>query len=237
MRYAAFFFIIGLSLSRAQQDTIYTSAGFLKIFNNLDSVQYSKNYAFNDGIYLSYSDFRKTYAIPKSILLTGIEKNQLEFYNKLINERDSIVYRFGNGIRVALVDSIWGYCQNNVLYINLEGSFCRMSVFGNISHFIGSINVTAFNENGQFYDPSKQNGGNSITGGATLKTKQTNEFVFDFYSGNVEIADVSSLENILKRDYLLYTQFMLLSKRQKKNKMYEFLKAYNIKHPVYFPKQ
>ncbi|MBC7865538.1 MAG: hypothetical protein IAF38_21370 [Bacteroidia bacterium] len=229
------FFTLFLSVGFSQVDTLYTTAGFLKIPNNPDSVAYTKDYAFNEGVYLNYKAFRTGDAIPRAMILSRVEKNQLEFYNKLVNESDTIVYRYGTGIKLILTDSIWGYIQNNVVYLNVEGTFCRLSVFGNVSHFLGTISVEAFKSSGPFYDPSQAGGGSSITG-VPLKAKETHEFIFDFYTGRKEIAKFEVIEEILKRDPELYKEYAALKKKQKRDKMYIFLKRYNQKHPAYFPR-
>lgn len=229
--YLVAFLFAGL---RGQEDTLYNSSGFLKI-PHPDSIQYTKDYAFNEGVYTSYKAFRSGDAIPRAKILTRVEKNQLEFYNKLVSETDTLVYRAGSGIRVLLMDSIWGYCQNNVIYINVEGTFCRLPVFGNISHFIGTITVDAFKASGQFYDPSQMGGGSSITG-MPLKTKETHPFLFDFYSGETVLATLENVESIIKRDPELYKEFSALKKKQRKSKMTFYLRRYNERHPVFFPR-
>jgi hypothetical protein len=228
------FFAGFISGYKSQEDTIYNSSGFLKIANP-DSVQFTKDYAFNEGVYLDYKSFRSGDAIPRAKILTRVEKNQLDFYSKLVNESDTLVYRSGPGIKLKLIDSIWGYCQNNVIYINIEGTFCRMPVFGNISHFIGTITIDAFKTTGPFYDPYQAGGGSSITG-VPLKSRETHEFIFDFYSGKTGIATIENVENILKRDPELYQEYAALKKKHKRSKMYFYLKRYNDKHPVFFPR-
>jgi hypothetical protein len=75
------------SFAIAQKDTLYTPAGYLNIKDNPDSVQYSKDYFFNEGIYLDYSDFRTGNAIPRSYILTKVEKISSSFItNFLMNQ-------------------------------------------------------------------------------------------------------------------------------------------------------
>ncbi|MFN6036905.1 MAG: hypothetical protein ACK452_00430, partial [Bacteroidota bacterium] len=213
-----------VSFSQGQNtDTIYTPAGFLKIKNNKDSVPYNKDYFFNEGIYLSYDDFRQCNAIPRSLILTRVEKNQLEFYHKLIESQDTIVYRKGGGISISLINDIFCFVQNNTVYLNVEGTFCRILVFGNVSHFIGNISSEAFKADGQFYDPYMSGGGSSITGNP-LRTKETREFLFDFYSGETILANEENLEKFLRRDNIIFEEYNKLSKKQKRKKIYYYLR-------------
>jgi hypothetical protein len=215
-------------------DSIYTASGFLKIKNNKDSTPYNKDYFFNEGIYLSYQDFRQCNAVPRALILTKIEKNQLEFYHKLVDLQDTIVYRKGKGISLISTDQLFCFVQNNFVYLNVEGTFCRIPVFGNISHFIGNISIEAFRSDGPFYDPS-MNGASGITGNP-LRAKETREFIFDFYYGKTLLMTPENLEVILKRDINLFKEFSKLTKKQKRKKLYYFLKRYNDLHSANFPK-
>lgn len=227
--------VFNCELKAQLPDSMYTPQGYLKIADNPDSVQYSKDYFFNEGIYLNYKDFRQCIAVPRGYILTKIEKNQLEFYNKLFDESDTVVYRAGRGIKIIPVDCVFCYVQNNTVYLNVEGTFCRLPVFGSVCHFIGSITVEAFRANGPFYDPYQNNGGSSITG-TPLKSKETRQFLFDFYTGKTLLANIENMEEILKRDPQLFKEYSSLKRRHKNKKIYYFLKQYNQRHPAFFPK-
>lgn len=234
------FIVMMISVSSGMgqvSDSIYNASGYIKVPNNPDSVKFSKDYYFNEGVYLSYRDFRSGNAVPRAYILSKVEKNQLEFYNKLFDDSDTLVIRFGNGIRLIPVDCVFCYVQNNVVYLNVEGTFCRLPVFGSVSHFIGTITVEAFKASGAFYDPYQANGGSSITGGgAPLKAKETRQFLFDFYTGKISLANEENVDEILRRDTELYREYSVLKKRMKRKKMSLFLKKYNEKHPAYFPR-
>lgn len=216
-------------------DSMYTPSGYLKIKFNKDSVAYTKDYFFNEGIYLSYEDFRKCIAVPRSLILSRLEKNQLEFYHKLVLQQDTIVYRNGLGINIIFTDDLFCFVQNNIVYINVEGTFCRIPVFGNISHFIGTISSEAFKDEGPFYEPGFAGGGSSITGNP-LKSKETREFLFDFYTGKTMVANPENMLEVIRRDSILFSEYSKLSKNQRRKKMYYYLKQYNERHSAFFPK-
>ncbi len=58
----------------------------------------------------------------------------------------------------------------------------------------------------------------------------------DFYTGNRVDFNLENLENMLKRDDEIYKEFMALSRKKKKEQANRFIRKYNEKHPVYFPK-
>lgn len=216
-------------------DTLYTHSGYLKIKNNPDSVAYSKDYYLNEGVYLSHEDFREGNAVPRSLILTSVEKNQLDFYGKLVEKTDTLIFRSGQGINVFLMDSVFGFVQNNTVYVNVEGTFCRVAVFGNISHFIGSITIESFQHPGNFYDARMQNGGSSITG-IPMRTKEIRPFLFDFYSGEITLANTENFERLIQKDKELCSEYRELSKNQQRKKMNLFIKKYNERNKFYFPK-
>jgi hypothetical protein len=216
-------------------DSIYNNSGYLKIKNNPDSIVFSKDYFFNEGIYLTHHDFRTGNAIPRSFVLTSIEKNQLDFFSKLVERQDTLVVRNGIGIKIVLSDSVFCFVQNNVVYMNVEGSFCRIPVFGNISHFIGTISVKTLNQPGNFYDPYTVSGGSSITG-VSGRTKETRELLFDFYTGEISLADTKQMEELIRDDNELSAEYRKLSRRQQRKKLNDFIKRYNARNEVKFPK-
>ena len=108
----------------------------IKGFSQGDSVAFSRDFTLFEGMYLTYLDFRHNWPIPKEKIVTDISKDQLDFYSKLM-EMDKIVFteRDGNKDTVLSV-RVWGYCQNNVIYININKSFFRIPVFGAISFLL-----------------------------------------------------------------------------------------------------
>ena len=187
-----------------------------------------------EGIYLYYIDFRNNSPIQKNNIQSKLDKEQLDFLTKITDENDTITYLLqGKELKIN-TDSIWGFCQNNTVYLNYQKNFCRIPVFGNISHFIAVIEITSnpyYNNNPSYY--------NYGIGGATMpvKTKEVRQFILDFYSGNVVEFNNANFKEILSRDKKLYTEFTALKKRKQKDQIGIFLRRYNDAHPVFFPKR
>jgi hypothetical protein len=194
-----------------------------------DSVAYSKDFTLYEGLYLTYMDFRHNWPIPKEKILTKINKDQLDFYSKLIEE-DKIEYveRDGNNSTIRS-EKVWGFCQNNVIYLNINKSFFRIPVFGAISYFLASIDVNA-------YSPGYNVFINGPVGNSTTNAKEIREYLMNFYTGNLIEFNLENLEEMLKKDDTIYKEFMALSKKKKKEQANRFIRKYNEKHPVYFPK-
>lgn len=194
-----------------------------------DSIAYSKDFRLYEGIYLSYQDFRYNWPISREKIQTKISKDQLDFYSKTI-EQDYIDYieRDGSLTKVK-TDDIWGYCQNNSIYVHHDRHFFRIPVFGAISYFVGTVEVVNYSA---AYDPFMT----SPMSGTTVKTQEMRQYLFDFYSGGMVLFSIEKLELFLKRDQVLYKEYSELSRKKKRDLATRYIRLYNEKHPVYFPK-
>ncbi|MBI3517993.1 MAG: hypothetical protein HY062_01365, partial [Bacteroidetes bacterium] len=115
-----------------------------------DSIAFTKDFRLYEGLYLGYQDFRYNWPIPKEKIITNINKDQLDFYSKLI-EQEFIEYTERDGsVSKVKSEMVWGYCQNNIIFINQDKNFFRIPVFGAISNFIGTVEVVNYSPG---YDP------------------------------------------------------------------------------------
>lgn len=195
-----------------------------------DSVAYAKDFRLYEGLYLSYQDFRYNWPIPKEKINTKINKDQLDFYSKLLEEQEMIDYVERDGAEAKVkTEKVWGYCQNNIIYINQDNNFFRIPVFGAISNFIGTVEVVGYSPG---YDPFM----NAPMNSTAAKTREIRQYLFDFYSGEIVQFSIEKLEEYLKRDEAIYKEFSTLNKKKKKEFATKYIRMYNEKHVVYFPK-
>ena len=194
-----------------------------------DSVAYTKDFRLYEGLYLGYQDFRYNWPIPKEKIITKINKDQLDFYSKLIEE-EFIEYTERDGsVTKIKSDKVWGYCQNNIIFINQEKNFFRIPVFGSISNFIGTVEVTNYSPG---FDPFM----NAPMGNSAYKTREIRQYLFDFYSGEIVQFNIDKMAEFLKRDEAIYKEYSQLSKKNKKELATKYIRMFNEKHLVYFPK-
>lgn len=202
---------------------------FSKISVSQDSVVFNKDFRLYEGLYLGYQDFRYNWPIPKEKIITKINKDQLDFYSKLI-EGDIIEYEERDGsVHKVKPELVWGYCQNNIIFINQDKNFYRIPVFGAISNFIGTVEVVNYSPG---YDPFM----NAPMNSRAYKTREIRQFLFDFYSGEIVPFSIEKTEEYLKRDDAVYKEYSSLSRKKKKEQATKYIRMYNEKHPVYFPK-
>lgn len=201
-----------------------------RLHSQSDSVAFSKDFILYEGLYLSYTDLRHNWPIPKEKILSDINKDQLEFYSKLI-EGDKIEYIERDGNKATInADKVWGFCQNNVVYLNSNRSFFRITVFGAICFFLASVPVT-------YSSPGYNVFINGSPGGSSTTTaNEIRDYLMDFYTGKRVDFNLGNLEEMLKKDDEIYKEFMALSRKKKKEQATRYIRKYNEKHPIYFPK-
>lgn len=201
-----------------------------KAISQGDSLMYSRDFLLNEGLYLTYLDFRHNWPISKEKINSDIKKEQLDFYSKLI-EYEKINYVERNGKNdIVKSENVWGYCQNNVIYVNLKKSFFRVTTFGAISYFPATVDINFYSPGvGMFIGAPVQTGG-------TTNTKELREFLMDFYTGHLFDFSTDQILELMKNDSLIYNEYAALSKKKKRELASKYIRMYNEKHPVYFPK-
>lgn len=189
-----------------------------------DSIAYSRDYSFNEGVYLSFDQFKNNDPIPKSAIIhpnRGI--NAPDFFFQLFSA-SSFSYRDSAG-KEHKVDAwkIWGYCQDRSVFIGSRDA-ARLAVIGSFCHFSKVVvreGPTMQGIAGPVYSPP---------------TNSLEQFILDMGTGKMYPFTVKALENILQQhDEALFKEFSALKKRKKKDMRFIYLKRYNEKHPLYLP--
>ena len=190
----------------------------------IDSVAYSRDYEFKEGIYLSANQFKKNDPILKDLIVSGYPKTQSDFLTQMFTQK-YIVIKDTLGTEQKIESAtVFGYCQNRSIYINFGKEFNRLNVIGTLCHFTATI-VTASG----YRDPMDYNYA------INTSANELRQFVFDTRTNKVHDFNVKNMEEILKDDNELYNQFMALKKREKPDVIFIYLRKYNEKHLLYLP--
>ncbi|MGZ3865152.1 MAG: hypothetical protein ACXVC6_00195 [Bacteroidia bacterium] len=210
----------------------------INTFAQTDSVAYSGEMVLKDGLYFSYTDMRRNNPFPKEGIISNADKTELDFILKTLNDNQEISVAYNGQPEKVSTKKIWGFCQNNTVYINFQGKFYRIPVFGNISNFLGTVEV--YNNYGSgFYGGVGVGMGMGYGGmmGSPMPVKQreTRQFIFDFYSGDIMDYTLENVEILISRDLKLYEEFMQLKKKKRRDMMMLYVRKYNVAHPVKFP--
>jgi hypothetical protein len=193
-----------------------------------DSVIFDETSALTEGIYISYEDFRRNSPVTKHEIETNLNKDQLDFFGKVIDQLKFTYTRNGTSQTVEAKNA-WGFYQNKTLYVNYKEVFYRVPVFGAICYLVAIVEVPT-------YYPGYYGPGFGGTVGGNVKTREVREFIINFYDGQVQELNFEIVEKLLSRDEALYKEFKALKRKKKKELVSRFIKRYNELHPVYFLK-
>jgi hypothetical protein len=188
-----------------------------------DSVMYQMGQPIQDGVYLTYWDFRRNNSIEKEDIDYKGNKDQLDYIGKAM-EQERLKYKVNDNEHSIACKEVWGYVQNNTFYVNFQNKFYRIPVFGAISFLVAMVEVRQTG----FYDPRF----GTYTGGMT--TTEQREFVMNFYDGKLNQLKQSEVELLLQRDRALYDEYSKLSNRKQKEQLYRYIRRFNENNPVYF---
>lgn len=212
-----------------------------------DSIAYSRDYEFTEGVFLTLDQFKNNDPIPKSSIISGIPKTELNFLKQIL-ENKSILYKDSLSQEKNIETySIWGYCQNRsvyiniikafnktdllyIKYINVDHEFRKLNVIGTLCHFTGSV-IAPFGVN---VDPMNSFNNNL---GSLQRNEELRQYVLDTKTNKVFDFTVKNMETLLQRDTDLYNQFMALKKREKPDVIFVYLRKFNEKHLFYLPQK
>jgi len=201
----------------------------ISVFAQNTQIKYTPAFKFKDGIYENIQQVKNNKPIPKSQIVTNIDYNSFDFFDRLFEEKVITVY---NNLGVAKEidpEKIWGFSDKGVLYININGTYNRIPVFGNICHFIAD---KTFVEYDPYYNRSSYNSYNSTP--YSTKTVMM-QYLLDFETGKIYDFNYQSVEKLIANDIDLYEEFSELRKRKKKKLKFLYIRKYNQKHPIYLP--
>lgn len=197
---------------------LFTSASVAQT----NTIAYSRDYEFEEGIFLTLEHFKNNAPISKAAIVTALPKDQIDFFTQMM-EQKTITYKDSAGVEQKLQTSTaWGYSQNRAIYINFYNEFNRINVVGTLSLFSALVVQSPLRN-----DPI----GDMYAIQPTFTELQ--QFVFDTKVNKVFDFNVKSMELLLKDDAELYAQFMKLKKRAKADSIFIYLRKYNEKHPLY----
>lgn len=188
-----------------------------------DSAAYNSAFRFEDGIYLNFESFRHNKPVPKSAIVSNYSRAEINFLRKAVSAK-TISYKDSSGfIHELNPGQLWGFCENNSIYIRMNGDFNKIVVMGSICHFTAMY--TTYLSGG----PTNPGG---VTTGAPVESVQ--QYVLDMQTGIVYDFVLPHMEDIFKRDEALYKEFMAMKKGKRKKMMFFYLRKYNEKYPLYF---
>jgi len=216
-----------------------------------NTVKYTTEFKFREGFYLNFEQVKTNRPIPKSRILTSIDYKSKTFFDQ-VTEQQTFTYfdDFGNSQDVE-TKKLWGYSKNGILYINIGGAFNRITITGNICHFVANITTYSNRYNSpygyspygygypySYYSPYGYSpyGSPYGYGSPNYRTTELKQFLLDFNSGKVMEYDNKSVEMLLMTDPELHDEYSRLRSKKKQQLRFMFIRKFNERNPLYIPK-
>jgi hypothetical protein len=218
-------------------------------------VKYTTDFKFKEGFYLNFEQVKRNKPLPKSRVLTSVDYKSNTFFDQ-VTESQTLTYfdDFGNSQDVE-ISKIWGYCKNGLLYINVFGSFNRVTIIGNICHFVANVVTYSNRYNSPYgyggYSPYGYGSPYGYSpygyspygyspygyGSPGYRNTELKQFLMDFNNGKVMEYETKSVELLLMTDPELHDEFARLRSKKKKQLQFMYVRKFNERNPLYLPKQ
>jgi len=196
-------------------------------------VVYNTDFKFESGFYLTFEQVKKNKPVSAARLISSYNSNDFNFYENVFSEdKISFFDMLGNVVEIEKSD-VWGYADKGTLYINYDDEFNRIPVFGQISHFLATVTVEY---PAPAYDPMLSSQFQQPGSASKSVKEELQQFLLDYKTGKVYQFSHKNVQAVITDDPELYQEFTNLSPRKQKKEMFLFVRRYNEKHPVYFPK-
>jgi hypothetical protein len=207
-------------------------------------IRYNPGFRFAEGIFLSFDQVRLNRPVPKSGIITTVPYDDPDFYDRILREKTIGVFDNLGGKQEISTKNIWGYSRNGVLYINLNEGYYRITIVGNICHFVASLTTYGNNYNPYYssygypyysypyynpYNPYYSPYNN--TSGSEMR-----QYLLDFKTGNILDYEVESIKVLLMADPELHDEFASLSNKKQKQMKFLYIRKFNERNPLFFPK-
>lgn len=219
---------------------LFTSAVSIQLSGQQrDTVRYNPDFKFKDGFFFSFDQVRNNDPVPGARLITNLDHNNIDFYDKILQQR-SIAFYDKNGARQEVpVSKLWGFSRNGVLYIKLSEGFHRVTIVGRICHFVADVTTyqTRYYDpyynsryyNSPYYDPYYP------YSQRTTRNSEMKQYLLDFETGKLLDYDFKSVEILLMQDPELHSEYVQLRKRKKKQLKFFYIRKFNERNPIYLP--
>lgn len=191
--------------AKAQMDTLW--------------VPYHGGMDLREGVYLDFLSFRLN---APSVPIAQLRDDQGLPVTDLRTGLSRLRYTADSGEVIRLrANEIWGFCNNDAVYIAAGNGFYRIGLMGSLAHMV-------YERNYQAWDPYFY--------GATTVTVTVQQLI-RMNSGEVLPFNASAMDSALADDVVLQMEFRALPKKQRNSDeaLFRFLRLYNERHPLLFP--
>ncbi len=185
-------------------------------------VPYQGGMDLRDGIYLDFRAFRLN---SPSIPLAQVRDEQGLPVSDLRMALSRLSYRTDSGsVQKLRMDRIWGFCQNDVVYVAAGNGFYRIGLMGSLAHMI--------------YEQSYRDWDPYLYGPGTIVRTAIVQQIIDMETGRALPFTAAGMDAALVHDAVLQEEFRALGKKQRNSDeaLFRFLRLFNQRHPLLLPR-
>src|SRR5512135_1980302 len=106
---------------------------------NANMIKYTPDFKFKEGVFLNFDQVKRNDPIDKSRIITDIAYDNPDFFDMVLKEKKLQLFDNVGARQEIQTKNIWGFGRNGVLYININDNYFRITIIGNICHFVASL--------------------------------------------------------------------------------------------------
>lgn len=185
-------------------------------------VRYEGGFDMRDGIYFDFDAFRHN---KPSVPLERLQDSQgvpVQDIRRLSGKAQWV--DDAGEKRVIDMFRIWGFCNNDVVYLRAGNGFYRIGLMGSLSHVLYEYTY-------RDWDPY-------MYGFGTMDRTVMAQKLLDMRTGNFLPFNAGGMDAALAHDAILLEEWRALGRKQRNRPetQFLFLRRYNDRHPLYFPR-
>lgn len=186
-----------------------------------EKVRYTDDFRFARGIYLSLSDWKANKPVKPEEIISEGDPNSPKFFQYLLAKEQ---FRFPRNNEIVYVKTgdIFGYSNGRDIFY---GKQYRFEIIGQIN-LLEEVDVV--DSYSSFINPGEQYQATRAEGTGKL-------YLLDYETGKFTRCKPKEAEALFRRDPQLYQEYKQ-AKGSKKQRIHNFIKEFNFRHPTYFPR-
>lgn len=176
-----------------------------------------------DGLYQDFQAFRNN---RPTALLEQLRDAQGLSVTDVRRVSGKLHWQPDSGAQQTIdLNTIWGFCQNDVVYIGTSNGFYRIGLMGSLCHLV--VEETYRDWNPYMY---------GYPYGSVTRTVLVQQLL-DMETGAYLPFNAFGMDTALQHDPVLSEEFRTLPKKQRNSTeiLFRFLRLYNDRHPLVFP--
>lgn len=190
--------------------------------DSTEMVPYYGGFDMREGLYADFAAFR----INRPTVPIDRLRDQGAPVTDIRRVVSKLTYQPDTGaVQTIRKERLWGFCQNDAVYIAAGDGFYRIGLMGSLAHMV-------IEQSYRDWDPYMY-----PYGGTTTRTMLVQQML-NMDTGEYLPFNASGMDRALQNDPVLLEEFRALPKKQRNSDeaVFRFLRLYNERHPLLFPR-